>query len=71
MKILGIGVDIVQNKRIRNLINNKNFIKRTFGKNEVKLFKGSKKKIRSKLKALIKHKIIEVLKWVRPLSIKM
>ena len=39
MKILGIGVDIVQNKRIRNLINNKNFIKRTFGKNEVKLFK--------------------------------
>ena len=39
MKILGIGVDVVQNKRIRNLINNKNFIKRTFGKNEVELSK--------------------------------
>ena len=36
MKILGIGIDIIQNKRIRTLIKNKNFIKRTFGKNEVK-----------------------------------
>ena len=32
MKILGIGVDIIQNKRIRILINNKTFIKRIFGK---------------------------------------
>jgi len=39
MKILGIGVDIIQNKRIRILINNKTFIKRTFGKNEIKLSK--------------------------------
>ena len=39
MRILGIGVDVVQNKRIRSLINNKNFINRTFGKNEVKLSK--------------------------------
>ena len=37
MKILGIGVDIVDNKRIKSLINNKNFINRTFGKNELKL----------------------------------
>ena len=36
MKILGIGIDIIQNKRIRSLIKNKNFIRRTFGKNEVK-----------------------------------
>ena len=42
MKILGIGVDVIQNKRIKILINNKKFIKRTFGYNEVKL---SKKKI--------------------------
>ena len=35
MKILGIGVDIVQNKRIRSLIKNKTFILRTFGKKEV------------------------------------
>ena len=35
MKILGIGVDVVKNKRIRSLINNKIFISRTFGKKEV------------------------------------
>ena len=39
MKILGIGVDIVQNKRIASLINNKLFITRTFGANEVKFSK--------------------------------
>ena len=44
MKILGIGVDVVQNKRIRSLINNKNFINRTFAKNEVKLSKKSSNK---------------------------
>ena len=38
MKILGIGVDIVQNKRIKFLINNKRFIKRIIGKNEIKFF---------------------------------
>tara|TARA_B100000965_G_C19460148_1_gene699320 strand:- start:494 stop:880 length:387 start_codon:yes stop_codon:yes gene_type:complete len=38
MKILGIGVDIVQNKRIKILINNKRFIKRVLGKNEIKFF---------------------------------
>tara|TARA_X000001036_G_C20383060_1_gene685431 strand:+ start:296 stop:685 length:390 start_codon:yes stop_codon:yes gene_type:complete len=35
MKILGIGVDVIKNKRIKDLINNKSFIKRTFGKNEI------------------------------------
>ena len=39
MKILGIGVDIIQNKRLKNLINSKTFIKRTFGKKEVNLAK--------------------------------
>ena len=39
MKILGIGVDLIQNKRFKNLINNKIFIKRTFGENEIKLAK--------------------------------
>ena len=42
MKILGVGVDIVQNKRIGSLIKNKSFILRTFGKNEIKF---SKKKL--------------------------
>ena len=35
MKIMGIGVDIVKNKRISSSIKNKNFINRTFGKNEI------------------------------------
>ena len=39
MKILGIGVDIVQNKRFKLLVRNKNFLKRTFGHNEIKFSK--------------------------------
>ena len=39
MKILGIGVDIIQNKRIKNLIKSEIFIKRTFGKNEIEFSK--------------------------------
>ena len=39
MKILGIGVDIVKNKRIQSLIKNRNFIKRTFGTKELKFSK--------------------------------
>ena len=42
MKILGVGVDLVSNKRVQLLIKNKNFLKRTFGANELKF---SKKKI--------------------------
>ena len=36
MKILGIGIDIIKNQRVRSLIKNKIFINRTFGKNEIK-----------------------------------
>ena len=39
MKIMGIGVDIVRNKRISSSIKNKNFINRTFGKNEILISK--------------------------------
>ena len=39
MKILGIGVDIIQNRRIKSLIRNKTFIKRTFSINEIKFSK--------------------------------
>ena len=35
MRILGIGVDIILNNRIKRLIKNKDFIKRTFGKKEI------------------------------------
>ena len=37
MKTLGIGVDIVTNKRIKILTKNRLFIKRTFGNNEISL----------------------------------
>ena len=39
MKILGIGIDIIQNKRLKNLIFNKTFLSRTFSKNEIKISK--------------------------------
>jgi holo-[acyl-carrier protein] synthase len=39
MKILGIGVDLIDNKRIKTLLKNKDFIKRTFGVNEIKFSK--------------------------------
>ena len=39
MKILGIGVDLIKNTRIKYLITNKIFIKRTFSLNEIKLSK--------------------------------
>ncbi len=45
MKILGIGVDVINNKRIQNLIKNKNFIKRTFGKKEINVSKKTVNKI--------------------------
>tara|TARA_B100001250_G_C19539482_1_gene674066 strand:+ start:201 stop:587 length:387 start_codon:yes stop_codon:yes gene_type:complete len=44
MKILGIGVDIIQNKRIKLLIKNKKFLNRTFGINEVKFSEKIKNK---------------------------
>ena len=39
MKIIGIGVDIVKNDRIKSLIKNKNFINRTFSKKEISISK--------------------------------
>ena len=39
MKILGIGVDLIKNQRIKRLIKKNNFIKRTFSKNEIDHFK--------------------------------
>lgn len=39
MKILGVGVDIIENRRIGRLIKKKIFIKRTFSKNEISFSK--------------------------------
>tara|TARA_Y100000591_G_C21527065_1_gene542221 strand:- start:274 stop:666 length:393 start_codon:yes stop_codon:yes gene_type:complete len=45
MKTVGIGVDIVQNKRIKLFIKNKKFLNRIFGKNEILLSKKIKNRI--------------------------
>ena len=39
MKILGVGVDIIENRRIKNSIKSKSFITRTFGSREIKFSK--------------------------------
>ena len=44
MKIIGVGVDIVDNTRIKNSIKNKNFISRIFSKKEI----NQSKKIKDK-----------------------
>ena len=35
MKTVGLGVDIIKNKRISDLLSNKKFIERIFGKDEI------------------------------------
>ncbi len=45
MKIIGIGVDIVDNTRIKNSIKNKNFILRIFSKKEINQSKKIKNKV--------------------------
>jgi holo-[acyl-carrier protein] synthase len=45
MKIIGVGVDIVDNKRIKKSINNKLFISRIFSKKEIIQSKKNKNKI--------------------------
>ncbi len=44
MKILGIGVDIVENDRIKILLKKKNFLNRIFSKKEISLSKKVKDK---------------------------
>ena len=44
MKIVGIGVDIIENSRINRLISNKKFINRVFSKSEIIKSKKIKKK---------------------------
>ena len=45
MKTIGVGVDIVENKRIQKLIKNKKFISRIFSKSEIEKSKKIKNKI--------------------------
>ena len=45
MKILGIGVDIIDNKRIKKSIKNNKFKKRIYSSNELKLSKKTKHKV--------------------------
>ena len=45
MKILGIGVDIIKNERIRKLIKSNKFKSRIYSTKELKLSKKTKNKI--------------------------
>ena len=45
MAIIGIGVDIVNNQRLKKLIKNKHFIERVFTNNEKKLSSNTKNKL--------------------------
>ncbi|MDC0517663.1 holo-ACP synthase [Candidatus Pelagibacter sp.] len=45
MKILGLGVDIIKNSRIKTSIKNKSFITRCYGFNEVKFSKNIKNRV--------------------------
>ena len=45
MKIIGIGVDIVNNERIKKVIKNKNFIKRIYSDSEIKDSKKKQNKV--------------------------
>ena len=45
MKIIGIGVDIIQNNRIKNLLKNKKFLGRIYSNRELKLSKQNKNKV--------------------------
>ena len=44
MRILGIGIDIIQNKRIKSSIKNKLFVSRTFGNKEIYFSKNTSDK---------------------------
>ena len=45
MKILGIGVDIIKNNRIRNSLKNNKFINRIYSPKELELSKQTKNKV--------------------------
>ena len=45
MKTIGVGVDIVKNKRIQSSLKNKNFIDRTFSKTEILISRKFKKRV--------------------------
>ncbi len=58
MKILGIGVDIIQNKRIKASIRNHKFKDRIFSSKELKLSNYSKNKIGFFQKDLQQRKLL-------------
>ena len=61
MKIIGIGVDIVHNTRIKNLTKNKNFISRIFSNKEIDQSKKIKNKVNYYSKDLQLKKLYQKL----------
>ncbi len=58
MKILGIGVDIIENKRIKNSIKNHKFKNRIYSSKELKLSSASKIKLDIFLRDLLQKKLL-------------
>ena len=58
MKILGIGVDIIQNKRIKESIKNHKFKNRIYSTNELKLSSYQKIKLDIFQKDLLQKKLL-------------
>ena len=59
MKILGIGVDIVENSRITKSLKNKLFIKRIFSNSEILIAKNLKDKKIITPKDLLQKKLLQ------------
>ena len=57
MATLGIGVDIVENSRIRKSINNKKFLLRIFTKNEIAQSIKTNSKVAFFLKGLLQRRL--------------
>ena len=59
MKTIGIGVDIVDNNRIKSLIKNKKFVNRIFSKKEITISKKYLNKTNFFLKDLLLKNLLQ------------
>ena len=60
MEIIGNGVDIIQNSRIKKLLKNPKFLLRVFSKNEIKASKKINSEIIPELTTRLRHTVTSV-----------
>ena len=61
MKIFGIGVDIIENKRFKKLLNNKTFINRICSSKEYRVLKKKRNIIFERFKVIISKKKTNII----------